>query len=366
MPLPQFQNLEPSDILKLNSFMMSLIQGFDRFVEVTLQSLNYIFDYPISTYTIFDDSLDGNRRVVNNYSNYFSKSDLDYYNTIGIKDDIGFQQSSVRWANNSSNYADVTQFSAASANPFELTMLKRGIRYQIRIGAHSRATPPLHVLSVYKPLSAEKLDDYELLLLSSIGQVFSICVSLYKKYDRKQRDAAMYAQMLNASQQGIAFFDPYGNAINCNRAFQMQAAHFKKNQSLHSATIELVSQCEKACMDSIYKDKLSDTVTIGNALITTEQQRFGERHDHMPYYMITISNAPKPSREESSLHRLRVGYGLTAREAEVLQLVVEGLNNTEIMERLVISMPTVKTHIKNIFSKCQVSSRIELLSKIQG
>ena len=49
---------------------------------------------------------------------------------------------------------------------------------------------------------------------------------------------------------------------------------------------------------------------------------------------------------------------LTDREREVLKLMVEGLNNTEIADRLVVSLSTVKYHISNILSKMQVDNRV--------
>lgn len=49
--------------------------------------------------------------------------------------------------------------------------------------------------------------------------------------------------------------------------------------------------------------------------------------------------------------------GLSEREVEVLRLIADGMNNGEICERLSISMNTLKTHIKNIFSKLGVEDR---------
>jgi NarL family two-component system response regulator LiaR len=50
--------------------------------------------------------------------------------------------------------------------------------------------------------------------------------------------------------------------------------------------------------------------------------------------------------------------GLTEREHEVLRLMVEGLNNAQIAERLVVSLSTVKYHISNILMKLGVENRV--------
>jgi len=42
--------------------------------------------------------------------------------------------------------------------------------------------------------------------------------------------------------------------------------------------------------------------------------------------------------------------------------MVEGLNNTEISDRLIVSRSTVKFHVSNILSKLQVSSRTEAVA----
>ena len=53
---------------------------------------------------------------------------------------------------------------------------------------------------------------------------------------------------------------------------------------------------------------------------------------------------------------------LTEREREVLAHILEGSSNKEISEKLSISENTVKTHIRNIYSKYGVSKRAELIS----
>jgi LuxR family maltose regulon positive regulatory protein len=53
---------------------------------------------------------------------------------------------------------------------------------------------------------------------------------------------------------------------------------------------------------------------------------------------------------------------LTLRELEVLKLIEAGHSNQEIGDRLVISMPTVKRHISNIYAKLGVKSRTHAVS----
>jgi two-component system, NarL family, response regulator LiaR len=56
------------------------------------------------------------------------------------------------------------------------------------------------------------------------------------------------------------------------------------------------------------------------------------------------------------------GQDLTERERVVLALMVEGLNNTQIAARLVVSPSTIKTHVSNILSKLGVASRSEAVA----
>ena len=56
------------------------------------------------------------------------------------------------------------------------------------------------------------------------------------------------------------------------------------------------------------------------------------------------------------------GLDLTEREREVLALMVVGLNNTQIAERLTVSPSTIKSHVSNILSKLGVASRTEAVT----
>jgi len=56
--------------------------------------------------------------------------------------------------------------------------------------------------------------------------------------------------------------------------------------------------------------------------------------------------------------------GLSNREREVVKLLLEGKSNKQIASSLHITDNTVEFHLKNVYSKNQVSSRTELIIKL--
>ncbi|WP_194777685.1 tetratricopeptide repeat protein [Pararhodonellum marinum] len=57
---------------------------------------------------------------------------------------------------------------------------------------------------------------------------------------------------------------------------------------------------------------------------------------------------------------------LTKRESEIIQLVEKGHTNHEIADILFVSENTIKTHLKNIFSKTHAQNRTDLLHKLRS
>ncbi len=60
------------------------------------------------------------------------------------------------------------------------------------------------------------------------------------------------------------------------------------------------------------------------------------------------------------------GVELTSRQHEILRLVAQGLSNANIARRLTLSEATVRTHLNNIYSRLEVTSRTAAVARAYG
>jgi len=95
--------------------------------------------------------------------------------------------------------------------------------------------------------------------------------------------------------------------------------------------------------------------------------RQAQKHKVVPGYVMTLLEAAgEPRGTVSDLPSLRSSplvEPLTAREREVLRLLMDGTSNREIAHHLVLSVNTVKKHVYNICGKLGVQSRAQAVAR---
>ncbi|HVG60432.1 MAG TPA: LuxR C-terminal-related transcriptional regulator [Hyalangium sp.] len=80
-----------------------------------------------------------------------------------------------------------------------------------------------------------------------------------------------------------------------------------------------------------------------------------------PHYLVVDRTAE--AQTSSRVHVLATRWGLTGREAEVLELIVQGASNKSIAAQLGCAERTVEVHVTHVLSKAQVESRSALIAK---
>ena len=97
------------------------------------------------------------------------------------------------------------------------------------------------------------------------------------------------------------------------------------------------------------------------AMILVSSRQFGSRNVASLWGLERPAMAPEATDAEQVTQALAETYGLTARETEVVALLMKGRNEPFISEALFISPSTTHSHVSHIYAKIGVHSRQELL-----
>jgi DNA-binding NarL/FixJ family response regulator len=79
---------------------------------------------------------------------------------------------------------------------------------------------------------------------------------------------------------------------------------------------------------------------------------------HIARLIVRSFHQPKPKHPPET--------NLTPRESEILSLLARGYRSKEIADELAISVPTVNTHVRNVYEKLHVRSRAEAVARFLG
>jgi two-component system, NarL family, nitrate/nitrite response regulator NarL len=113
---------------------------------------------------------------------------------------------------------------------------------------------------------------------------------------------------------------------------------------------QLVIAFQLGARGVVLKDSTADDLVEAIHAVSRGQYWIGQ---HIVGDLVDVlQQSPKPGKPEM--------FGLTPRELQVVSAIVEGCANKDIAQTFSITEDTVKRHLKNIFDKLGVSSRLEL------
>lgn len=184
---------------------------------------------------------------------------------------------------------------------------------------------------------------------------------------------------LNFDTQASRLYADHGEAIDFSRWLFYNRKNFAYRESdLMSADKLKDSDISKKFyqplgiqyvtrMFLVYQSNLSGLITLYRK---APAEDFSDRdlyilnqlQDHLAFRLLSESREFSfSSRLDEKHKKLIAKYGLTDREMEVYLLTVKGMDNTAIAEKMCISPNTLKKHYSSIYSKMNISSRMQLL-----
>jgi LuxR family maltose regulon positive regulatory protein len=118
----------------------------------------------------------------------------------------------------------------------------------------------------------------------------------------------------------------------------------------------------------MYHTILDEGAEVGPLLAAYQEN--AERTSSSPELMSYVSNlitvwSSRYQSEPQQTQASAIAESLSARESDILKLIAEGLSNKEIARNLAIAPETVKSHVKNIFTKLNVEKRAQAVSRAQ-
>lgn len=363
--------LSNDDYEKIFKFYTFINKDYENYIDSTLTALSDLFGYNLATYAIFDKDSNGDRRLISVNSQYISEEVLHSYKEYYFQFDLFFKNiGKLRYSNNSSSvyttdFFNENEFLDSKYGKF---LKYNNIYYEAVLGANKITKMPIHILSVYKSKEEENFTDKELKLFSYIGQAFNSSMSNYKKYllQLEQNEAMNFFSQ--STQIGFIVLNQSFQIVKYNDLFIDYASSIFNKDDINAIVNNLIDILENTyniCFKDLHT-QMQAQIGEFNILISKKNILQFDKSIKTLTLIELHKLCKKYNNVDNITNKLVKKYNFTYRELEILNLITKGYSNKQITEKLFISLSTVKSHTRNIFSKMNISSRNEVIDIVNN
>ena len=263
---------------------------------------------------------------------------------------------------------DVTSFKRLQRTEYYNDFLKpQSIHHQLIIMLWSGGRA-IGAASLYRPKDYHGFSLEEKKRAGLLAPFISVCLMKNLALTRMNiQNDIIKAIVSGQPNRGIIIIDESFTAVHYNekavKVFKSdRIKSFNPLKPLEAFPQELRNVCEE-CLHQSFKTSEEDfpvprlrvDLYPKCRMVAHVHKIYGDQHRH--FLLLEL----EPEESISSLNNILSDMGLTAREVELSNLIIKGLKNTEISEKLFISEYTVQNHLKSIYRKMKVKNRSSLI-----
>ena len=240
------------------------------------------------------------------------------------------------------------------------------------------------VLGIHRALQSQPYTDDELTVLARLGTHLRRALQIHRQLSVVQHENQELYKLLDCLNVGVMILDQqkcirYSN-LNATKILEKSALLYP-NQFNHLKTnTRFQAQLDQYIDSALYQQKSVNVIDCGGVLGLYENEQdhplmltvvplskmpqWGVHHIAQPHVVVFLTE--RSQQRQLAKQFMHNTYDLSKRELQLCELFLNGLELDEIAQHCDISIQSVRTYFKNIFSKTHCNGQVELIRLLNG
>ena len=348
---------------KLLQFVLELLESREVYLDAALRLLDKLFGFRLNAYYIQDDPIRHGYSAYNVKSYTLSKEFLDQNQNQMFLDCITYWISERYIISNQDGifYSQDAKEDAFLQSDYVQFLRENSFRCYAKILIDRS---PIVGLIIIKSLNEEDFSESEKNVLAYIGRILkAFAQDSRKRYD-EMNTLISTDELLDSLEVGRVIVNRKRHFSHYNDYFLSICRELSEDASVDSFTKEIIQNLEEETGKSIWNLNKDYVFTWQRYRIQVDLLRLKNINNKQEQYvLITIRslNSRKDKLNPSTVIR----YQLSKREAQVAAMMLDGKTYQQIASELYLSLPTVKSHVYNMFSKLNVNNKSSAINKLK-
>jgi len=331
-----------------------------KYRQTVLDLLDNVFGYNHMAFFLFDENSNIVDPIFKNLSNELTNNYLSFYFKKDIFVSATYQPEHPQ--KNVLSIQDIMPYREFEKTAYYNELISiDNLYYELAINLKNN-NELLGGIGILKTKANEDFSKKDVMVLENISRHIAFNLKNHLETSKLQNEKLIYRDCIKQLPIGMILLDSSFSIIDHNET----ALNFCQILQTNKQNKEAISDTVQIILEKINKHSQLSSTSIHTTLEPFEVKITPFIVPNLwntidVYYVIYLTECSKTSLENFAAY-----YLLTDRERETVELIIQGLNNYEIAEKLYISPHTVKTHILNIFKKTDVSRRTTLLNKVNN